>query len=308
MSANMPNANLLDDLCTRFILNVPAEELQSVEKLMFLVEQAHWFYEDFCRDRDPSLPSLSLKAFAGMIFRHCPGLAPLQNDKQAIFAQFSAYKQAVPVMGAILLNAAMDKCLLVRGFKEHASWGFPRGKLAKDETDVECAVREVKEETGLDIAELILEDDRIERHIKQQRSKLFIVAGIEETTQFQPQVRGEIGGFAWHYVAHLPASEEASMHYNNTEGARHRFFQVAPYVSQLRQFVKRRKAQQQRGKKKKEKDRAQPSAVGEAEICGHAQPAETQSIEMVKEPGQSWLNFTFDRAAIMQSLAMRLSA
>ena len=49
---------------------------------------------------------------------------------------------------------------------------------------------------------------------------------IEETTQFQPQVRGEVGGFAWHYVAHLPASEEASMHYNNTEGARHRFFQV----------------------------------------------------------------------------------
>ena len=31
-------------------------------------------------------------------------------------------------------------------------------------------------------------------------------------------------------------------------------------------------------------------------------------VQMVKEPGQSWLNFTFDRAAIMQSLAMRLSA
>jgi len=51
--------------------------------------------------------------------------------------------QAVPVMGAILLNAAMDKCLLVRGFKEHAAWGFPRGKISKDETDAECAVREV---------------------------------------------------------------------------------------------------------------------------------------------------------------------
>lgn len=101
--------------------------------------------QDFCRDRDPSLPSLSLKAFAGLIFRHCPGLAPLLNDSQAIFAQFSAYKQAVPVMGAILLNAAMDKCLLVRGFKQHAAWGFPRGKISKDETDVECAVREVQD-------------------------------------------------------------------------------------------------------------------------------------------------------------------
>ena len=33
MSANMPNADLLDDLCTRFILNVPAEELQCVSLL-----------------------------------------------------------------------------------------------------------------------------------------------------------------------------------------------------------------------------------------------------------------------------------
>ena len=86
---------------------------------------------------------MSLKAFAGIIFRHCPGLAHLLNDKQAVFAQFSAYKQAVPVMGAILLNASMDKCLLVRGYKEGSAWGFPRGKLAKDETDAECAVREV---------------------------------------------------------------------------------------------------------------------------------------------------------------------
>lgn len=99
--------------------------------------------QDFCRDRDQSLPSLSLKAFAAMIFKHCPGLAHLQNDKHLIFAQFSAYKQAVPVMGAIMLNAAMDKCLLVRGYKEGSAWGFPRGKISKDETDAECAIREV---------------------------------------------------------------------------------------------------------------------------------------------------------------------
>ena len=49
---------------------------------------------------------------------------------------------------------------------------------------------------------------------------------VDEATEFQPEVRGEVGAFAWHYVAHLPASEEASMHYNNTEGARHKFFQV----------------------------------------------------------------------------------
>ena len=35
-----PPADLLQDLCSRFILNCPAEELQSFERLLFLVEQA----------------------------------------------------------------------------------------------------------------------------------------------------------------------------------------------------------------------------------------------------------------------------
>lgn len=36
----MPPADLLQDLCSRFILNCPAEELQSFERILFLVEQA----------------------------------------------------------------------------------------------------------------------------------------------------------------------------------------------------------------------------------------------------------------------------
>ena len=192
----------------------------------------------FCRDKDPSLRSLSLKTFTGIIFQHCPGLAQLYKDRDAIYARFSAYKQTVPVMGAILLNVAMDKCLLVRGFKDSASWGFPKGKVAKEESDMACAIREVllppccacswlhiflaglafmehyykadtccyhvcmlplgaaygrprlvtctgaflrltgltpilqvKEETGLDIGRVIVEEDCIERHIKQQRQQ-----------------------------------------------------------------------------------------------------------------------------------------
>jgi hypothetical protein len=29
---------------------VPEEELQSVDRLFFQIEQAHWFYEDFLAD------------------------------------------------------------------------------------------------------------------------------------------------------------------------------------------------------------------------------------------------------------------
>ena len=46
-------------------------------------------------------------------------------------------------MGAVLLDPTLRKCLLVRGFSSQASWGFPRGKVAKGEPDVSCAIREV---------------------------------------------------------------------------------------------------------------------------------------------------------------------
>lgn len=46
--------------------------------------------------------------------------------------------------GAILLTPDCTKCLLVRGYKRDAGWGFPRGKLSKDETDAQCAQREVR--------------------------------------------------------------------------------------------------------------------------------------------------------------------
>ena len=39
---------------------------------------------------------------------------------------------------------------------------------------------QVREETGLDIGGMLVEDDCIERHIKQQRSKLYIVTGVRQ--------------------------------------------------------------------------------------------------------------------------------
>ena len=38
---------VLEDLSCRFIVNLPANELASIERIGFQVEQAHWFYLDF---------------------------------------------------------------------------------------------------------------------------------------------------------------------------------------------------------------------------------------------------------------------
>jgi mRNA-decapping enzyme subunit 2 len=32
----------LDDICVRFIINLPQEELASVERIIFQIEEGHW--------------------------------------------------------------------------------------------------------------------------------------------------------------------------------------------------------------------------------------------------------------------------
>lgn len=48
-----------------------------------------------------------------------------------------------------MFNDQMDKVLLIRHLKGHVA--FPKGHVEKNETEEETAIREVKEETGIDI-------------------------------------------------------------------------------------------------------------------------------------------------------------
>jgi len=182
----------------RFIINLPQEELQSVERICFQVEEAQWFYEDFVRPLDVSLPSLSLRQFCLLIFQHCPLLAPFPPEQHvAAFDEFLAYKVRVPVRGAIMLNEAMDQVVLVKGWKKGANWSFPRGKINKAEDDLDCAIREVYEETGFDIAMAGVvpaqsEQKYIEVTMREQHMKMFVFKGVPQDTMFAPRTRKEI--------------------------------------------------------------------------------------------------------------------
>ena len=58
---------ILDDLCSRFLLNIPATERDDMVRLMFQIELAHWFYIDFHRVEDPTLPEMKLPQFSGKV-------------------------------------------------------------------------------------------------------------------------------------------------------------------------------------------------------------------------------------------------
>ncbi|XP_010534288.1 PREDICTED: mRNA-decapping enzyme subunit 2 [Tarenaya hassleriana] len=230
---SLPSKELLDDLCSRFVLNVPEEDQQSFERILFLVEYAYWYYEDNSVEKDPTLKSLTLKEFTSLLFNSCDVLRPYVAHIDDIFKDFTSYKFRVPVTGAIILDETYERCLLVKGWKG-SSWSFPRGKISKDEEDHECAIREVLEETGFDVSELLKKEEYIEFVSRQQRVRLFIIPGVKDSTSFAPQTKKEISEIAWHRLDDLqPASTQVI-----TRGVTGlKLYMVAPFLASLMSWI-----------------------------------------------------------------------
>ncbi|KAF1814928.1 hypothetical protein P152DRAFT_480049 [Eremomyces bilateralis CBS 781.70] len=251
-----------DDLCVRFILNLPHEELSSVERICFQVEEAQWFYEDFVRPLDPSLPSMSLRTFCLKFFQHCPIFPDFSESHYlAAFTEFMAYKSRVPVRGAILLNEAMDHVVLVKGWKKGAKWSFPRGKINLGEKDLDCAIREVYEETGFDVHKAGLAKPEsqmkfIEVSMREQHMRLYVFRGVKMDTHFEPRTRKEISKIDWYKISELPTiKRQKHMPPPNTQAAQvaqqivaqedmvksNMFYMVAPFLSPLKSWIRQQK-------------------------------------------------------------------
>jgi mRNA-decapping enzyme subunit 2 len=234
----------LDDLCVRFIMNLPPGDLEDVARICFQIEEAQWFYEDFIRPLDPALPSMNLRRFCERMFAHCPLLSIYSGENQMrAFESFLQYKSRIPVRGAIMLNEAMDSAVLVKGWKKGANWSFPRGKINLDEDDLTCAIREVYEETGFDLgASGLVPQDRnvkyIEMSMREQQIRLYVFRNVPMDTHFEPRTRKEISKIDWWPLSELPAfRKKGRPEQQETVVRDNKFYNVAPFLVPLRKWI-----------------------------------------------------------------------
>ncbi|KYM79586.1 mRNA-decapping enzyme 2 [Atta colombica] len=231
-------SGILDDLSSRFIINVPEEERKDLVRICFQVELAHWFYLDFyCTEEYPKLRSCGMKEFATHIFQHIPFLKPHVQHIDAVLEQWREYKQNVPTFGAIVLNEDMTKVLLVQSYWAKNSWGFPKGKVNEDEEPFHCAIREVLEETGFDISNLIDKNEYIESTINDQTVRLYIISGVQKDTKFQPKTRKEIKNVEWFAVADLPNTKKDMTPKMKMGVSPKAFFMVVPFVKRIKRWI-----------------------------------------------------------------------
>ncbi|XP_045538785.1 m7GpppN-mRNA hydrolase [Papilio machaon] len=233
--------DILDDLCSRFIINLPPEDRGNLVRICFQIELAHWFYLDYyCTDETKRLNTCGIREFAAHIFQHVPQLREHVSSLDAVLDNWREYKQTVPTYGAILLDTDLTHVLLVQSYWTKASWGFPKGKVNEDEEPWKCAAREVLEETGFDISKLINKNDYIEAIIHDQIVRLYIIGYIPRDTKFQPRTRNEIKACEWFPLADLPSNRKDMTPKVKIGVGPNAFFMVVPFVKRMRRWVAER--------------------------------------------------------------------
>jgi len=230
---------ILDDLGSRFIINIPDEERKDIIRIMFQVELAKWFYDDEYVNTDASLTSCSMRDFCEHIFRRVPFLAPYVDSLDEVLEDWKSYKMAVPTYGAIILNPKLTKVLVVQGWWSRNSWGFPKGKVNEVELPHECAVREVIEETNCDVSQLIDSRHFLEKVINDQTVRLYLAPGVSEETVFGTKTKSEIRDWQWFPVDELPLSKKEAVRPNCLAIRNwNSFFMVMPFVRDMRIWIK----------------------------------------------------------------------
>uniref|UniRef100_A0A5F9CQV2 m7GpppN-mRNA hydrolase n=1 Tax=Oryctolagus cuniculus TaxID=9986 RepID=A0A5F9CQV2_RABIT len=232
--------SVLDDLCSRFILHIPSEERDNAIRVCFQIELAHWFYLDFYMQNTPGLPQCGIRDFAKAVFSHCPFLLPQGEDVEKVLDEWKEYKMGVPTYGAIILDETLENVLLVQGYLAKSGWGFPKGKVNKEEAPHDCAAREVFEETGFDIKDYICKDDYIELRINDQLARLYIIPGIPKDTKFNPKTRREIRNIEWFSIEKLPCHRNDMTPKSKLGLAPNKFFMAIPFIRPLRDWLSRR--------------------------------------------------------------------
>ena len=255
----------LDDVHTRFILNLPPAELLLADRLFFQLEQAHWFYTDFLVDSPANndeldaetgmpnpgygmLPDFkTLKSFAKAVFEMSPILSPRLNDFPKLWEEFQKYKRNITVYGLILMTGDCEKVVLCRTW-EGNSWTWPAGKMNQAESGLDAAVREAYEETGFDLhgklgpssAEpycnyqprwtLPNEDcDSISFQDGPKRRTMFIVHNVPKNFPFMPVSRKEVSEVQFFDWYDLPNKQIVKT------------FGVLPFLTGIRRWIRTEK-------------------------------------------------------------------
>lgn len=116
--------------------------------------------------------------------------------------------------GSLVIWVDGDRVLLVRNGYGERAWGFPGGVMNRREDPVDCAVRELREETGVDVAaeELTLVGTHTQRRARHIDHVYRLERHAGDSLDAVATDRFEIAEIQWWPVDSLPALRHEAAH------------------------------------------------------------------------------------------------
>ena len=259
---------ILQTLKLQYFSDVTVISQANFLDVMRQLERAHWFFQDNYVKKDQTSYIFQKSAFEAFIDKCLSGLnidKTVKFDVKDMVGYYYNHRHSLPVFGAILLNPNLTEILLVKG--KGRSWSFPGGKFEKgeDANGVKCAIREVKEEVGIDISKLIDTNYKIEKNLfksdaykKNSTGKprkiynkrtLYIIQKVDKTSIDETRSNNEIKQIKWWSLKDLYDPENKNIHF------------VKPFLSELETIVdklqspKKKKPKGRRSKRKRRKEK-----------------------------------------------------
>lgn len=123
------------------------------------IRQACFYYADNYFALAPDVDPIFQRKFARAIFDHWEYLHPFWDQFDELWIEHKKYIEKIPSFGAIILSKNYEKILFNIYFRTRdevmKTLDFPKGKADQGEDDMACAVREIKEEVGIDVEPFI---------------------------------------------------------------------------------------------------------------------------------------------------------
>lgn len=188
--------------------------------------------------------------------------------------------------------------------------------MNEDEDPARCAIREVNEETGFDISPYLNPDEYLESVLNDQLVRLYVIKNVPKSTEFKPKTRCEIKACSWFAVSDLPNHKKDATPKVKIGVSSNSFFMVFPFIKRVKQICNG----QSTSKKYRQKSTSfSESESSKSKVKGKIQEEEKnmkkrerrhskrqlfadEDNRPVEFVAPSWLNFKFDRMAIMDCL------
>ena len=228
-------SEIIEELDERFIIGLDRAVLTDSKLIFFKIQKAFWYYKDHFEDviRRRLAPNLGLDAFGQILIEQSALLSQIypHSLRESKFREWQDYLRRVPRLGAICLNPALTKVLMIQPFgRNRKNLQFPRGKLHAGEDHVKAAAREVWEECGIRLENLIDSQIFFQHVIDTTMHKLYLVFPVMEELVPTIQCNKEIEAILWVPLVELPGWTANS---EDDKG----FFGVAPFVKDIKRFV-----------------------------------------------------------------------